>query len=64
MKSRVLKDDRRRILDDFFFGKNPDELIENIKRIYNRRTKKKVMQYWNLLVICGRIYMIYYKIME
>ena len=36
----ALKDDRGRILDEFFFGNNSDEIIKMIKRIHNRRTKK------------------------
>ena len=36
----ALKDDRGRILDEFFFGNNSDEIIEMIKRIHNRGTKK------------------------
>ena len=36
----ALKDDRGRILDEFFFGNNSDEIIELIKRIHNHATKK------------------------
>ena len=36
----VLKDDRGRILDKFFFGNNSDGISDLIKRIHNHRTKK------------------------
>jgi transposase len=35
-----LKDDRGKILDEFFFGNNSDGISELIKRIHNHRTKK------------------------
>ena len=34
-----LKDDRGRILDEFFFGNNSDGIIEMIKRTYDYGTK-------------------------
>ena len=36
----ALKDDRGRILDEFFFGNNSHEILELIKRIHNHGTKK------------------------
>ena len=36
----ALKDDRGKILDEFFFGNNSDGILELIKRIYNHGTKK------------------------
>ena len=48
----ALKDDRGKILDEFFFGNNSQGILELIKRTQNYRTKN-VMQYWNLQVTCG-----------
>ena len=36
----ALKDDRGKILDEFFFGNNSDGILELIKRIYDHGTKK------------------------
>jgi transposase len=36
----ALKDNRGKILDEFFFSNNSDEIIKMIKRIHNRGTKK------------------------
>jgi transposase len=36
----ALKDDRGKILDEFFFGNNSDGILELIKRIHNHRMKK------------------------
>jgi hypothetical protein len=48
----ALKDDRGKILDEFFFGNNSQGILELIKRTQNYRTKI-VMQYWNLPVTYG-----------
>ncbi len=40
-KCRVaLKDDRGKIIDEFFFGNNSQGILELIKRIHNHGTKK------------------------
>ena len=48
----ALKDDRGKILEEFFFGNNSDGILQLIKRIHNHGTKN-VMQYWNQQAICG-----------
>ena len=64
-KCRVaLKDDRGRILDEFFFSNNSIGILELIKRIHNHGTKKCNAVLESTGNMWMRIHMIQWKIME
>ena len=48
----ALKDDKGKILDEFFFGNDRDGISELLSRI-TIMEQKNVLQYWNPQETCG-----------